>query len=101
MLQATAKFKEQTEANFAKIIEYCKKRDIENLQELDSVEYAVVRKKIADLQVTTSVQNLIGYQLPEFISVTSVQSEKDSKFLSNSAQYEAEFNFMSKFDPNE
>ena len=49
MLQATAKFKEQTEANFSKIIEYCKKRDIANLQDLDSVEYAVVRKKIADL----------------------------------------------------
>ena len=71
MLKATSKFKEQTETNFAKILEYCKQRDIINLQTLDSVEYAIVRRKIADLQVTTSVQNLIGYQLPEFLTTTS------------------------------
>ena len=53
MLQATAKFKEQTELNFAKITEYCKKRDIVNMQALDSVEYEIVRKKIADLAQTT------------------------------------------------
>ena len=71
------------------------------MQALDSVEFEIVRKKIADLQVTTQVQHLIGYQLPDFVSVTSAQSDNNSRFLNNSAQYEAEFNFMSKFEPAE
>ena len=55
------------------------------MQALDSAEYAVVRKKIADLRVTTSVQNLVGYYLPDFQSATSMQSDGNQKYLTNAA----------------
>ena len=93
------KLKDQTEANFNNIFAFCKKRDVKSLQELDNREYSQVKRKIADLTVTTSVKSLVGYYLPDFQSVTS--NETNPKYLNNSAQYEAEFSFISKFEPGE
>ena len=66
MSGAMLKLKEQTEANFNSIFAFCKKRDLKGLQELDNNEYHKVRRKIADLTVTTSVKSLVGYYLPDF-----------------------------------